>query len=287
MSDVGAEIGDHAARRGEHTGVLEIELCLVEGGASRLDLCVVVTGLAGSGQCRSQLRLASANLAARLLARRLRHLEAAHRDRAGILLVQPLLALGVALRHVAIGFGRLEPRPCSLDTGLGCVDGVARDGVARAGALKSDLVWLGIDVEQWLTDLHFLVVADVDLDDVARHFGGDRHHECLDARLGRARRQPIADDVQDEARHDEHGEDNGALAATAARVGIDRLGTRRISGVVHGVSVGGCGWGSSGAGGSGASCRPFHLLRSPIVALVAGSTMGRSRPACQPPPMAL
>ena len=41
-------------------------------------------------------------------------------------------------------------------------------------------------------------------------------------------------------------------------------------------------------GGSGASSSAFQSLRSPIVGrVVASSRIGRERPACQPPPIAL
>ena len=82
-----------------------------------LQLRVVVAGFAGRFLRLAQIGLGAAHLAARLLARRLRDLEAAHRDRAGILLVQLFQAAGVAFGHVAVGFGHRQRSPRRLDAG--------------------------------------------------------------------------------------------------------------------------------------------------------------------------
>ena len=109
-------------RAGASTWVLrEVELGLLERRARRCDLRVVVAGFAGRLQRLAQLGLGSANLAARFLARGLRDLEAAHRDRAGILLYSRSWRLGVALGHVAIGLGRLQRGARGLDAGVGAL----------------------------------------------------------------------------------------------------------------------------------------------------------------------
>ena len=177
------QVRDRAARGGEHVGVGEVELGLVERRARALDLRVRFAGLAGRLERHAQLGLGSANLAARLLARGLRDLEAAHRDRAGIFAVEAFLAVGVALGHLAIGLGHLQRGARALDAGVGRFDGVAREVVGGLGALQRDLVRHGIDVEERLSGLHLVVVADVNLDDLARRLGCDRHHEGLDAGL--------------------------------------------------------------------------------------------------------
>ncbi len=163
--------------------VREIELGLVDRRAGALDLGVRVAGFTRRLEGHAQLGLGAANLAAGLLACGLRHLEAPHRDRTGIFLVEPFLTIGVALGHVAIGLGHLQRRACAVDPGVAGFDGVARLDVACSGALQGDLVGLRIDVEEGLARLHLVVVADVDLHDLARRLGGDRDDEGLDARL--------------------------------------------------------------------------------------------------------
>ena len=234
----------------------------------------------------AQLGLGPANLAARFLARGLRDLEAAHRDRAGIFAVEAFLAVGVALGHLSIGLGHLQRGARALDAGMRRFDGVAREVVGGLGALQRDLVRHGIDVEERLSGLHLVVVADVNLHDLARRLGCDRHHEALDAGLRGGRRQPVADEVEDEADQDQRSDDRGALARAASGGGIGGRSRRGVGVLVHGVSVYGGGWESSAAG-SGASSSRFQRLRSAITARVSSSTIGIERPGCHPPPIAL
>ena len=106
-------------RAGASTWVLrQVEFGLLERRHRAAQLRVVVAGFAGGLLRLAQVGLGAANLAARLLARGLRDLEAAHRDRAGILVVQLLLAVGVALGHVAIGLGHRQRGPRRLDAGV-------------------------------------------------------------------------------------------------------------------------------------------------------------------------
>ena len=135
VADVGAQVGDHAARRREHVGVAPGRARPSRAPRARAaHLRVVVAGFAGGLLRLAQVGLGAANLAARLLARGLRDLEAAHRDRAGILLVQLLLAAGVAFGHVAVGLGRRQRRPRRLDAGRRAASTESRaDVVGRRG----------------------------------------------------------------------------------------------------------------------------------------------------------
>ena len=181
----------------------QVELGLLDRRAGALQLRVVVAGFAGGLLRLAQLGLGAADLAARFLAGGLRDLEAAHRDRAGILLVQVFLAAGVAFGHVAVRLRGRQRGARRVDAGDRGVDRAAHRRVVGAGALQRDLVRLRIDVEQRLSGLHLVVVADVHLRDLAGHFGRHRHDEGLDARLRRARRQAVADEVEQQADEDQ------------------------------------------------------------------------------------
>ena len=103
-------------------------------------LRVVVARFAGGLLRLAQVGLGAAHLAARLVARGLRDLEAAHRDRAGILLVQLLQPAGVAFGHVAAGLGHRQRGPRRLDAGHRALDRTAHrfEVGARASPAQCD-----------------------------------------------------------------------------------------------------------------------------------------------------
>ena len=89
-------------RRRQHLGPGQIQFGFLDSRAGALHLRVVIARLTRGLLGLAQIGLGAADLGARFLAGRLRALEAAHRNGARILLVQMLLAAGVAFGHVTV-----------------------------------------------------------------------------------------------------------------------------------------------------------------------------------------
>ena len=113
VADVGAQVGDDT-RAGASTFVrARVQFGFLDCRAGALHLRVVVAGLTSGLLRLAQIGLGAADLGPRFLAGR-RALKTAHRDGAGILLVQVFLAGGVAFGHFAVRLrGRQwrAPRP--------------------------------------------------------------------------------------------------------------------------------------------------------------------------------
>ena len=209
--------------------------------ATALRSCALSSPASPAASCalRRSAR-ARLHLAARLVARGLRDLEAAHRDRAGILLVQLFQPAGVAFGHVAAGLGHRQRGPRRLDAGHRALDRTAHRFEVGARAHQRNAIRLRVDVEQRLAGLHLVVVADVHGQHLAGDFGRHRHDEGLHAGLRGARREPVADEVQHQAGDDQHGDDQGAGTGAAAR-GCGCGGRRGSAGAVPAFGAGASG----------------------------------------------
>ena len=104
---------------------------------------------------------------------------------------------------VAFGFGLDQPFLRRANRG-----GVRAYGLADARQfglclLKGDLEGLRVDAKQYIAGLHPLIVDNIHLDHPAGNFRRHAHHEGLDGRLRRVRREPVGDDRIEEQNHDQ------------------------------------------------------------------------------------
>ena len=83
-------------------------------------------------------------------------------------------------------------------------------GKVGLGLLEGDLIVLGVDLGDGITDLHLLVVLDVDLDDLAGDAGADLVEIAVDLCVigvlgegGAPVEDACADDKQDDDRDDD------------------------------------------------------------------------------------